>query len=117
MQKAISFDETRELAIKSLKEILEDSVIAGTENNKEFLVEVLAREDFISKPMGTPWLAKNLEDIQASLIAKKEIVESKYSELCEKLVDTVISEDNFTSNLQKRTADVFSRETLLMIQS
>ena len=69
--KAISFDETRELAIKSLKEILEDSVIAGTENNKEFLVEVLAREDFISKPMGTPWLAKDLEDIQASLIAKE----------------------------------------------
>ena len=71
--------------------------------------------------MGTTLgLAKNLEDIQASLIAKKRDYKMNQpsSELCEKLVDiTVIMKINLTSNLQKRTADVFSKRNLLMIQS
>ena len=51
--KAISYETDRPTAIKSLIKILKETIIAGTQNNKEFLVEVLSQQDFLSKPMGT----------------------------------------------------------------
>ena len=111
--KAISYEETRVGAIESLSKILQDTIIAGTQNNKEFLIEVLSKEDFKKMPMGTPWLAKNLEDIQASLVSKKNYLDEKYMAIADKLVSMDSSSSNFTTDLNTRTAGVFSKRNSL----
>ena len=42
--KAISYEETRVGAIESLSAILKDTIIAGTQNNKEFLIEIYLKK-------------------------------------------------------------------------
>ena len=64
-------------------------------------------------PMGTPWLAKNLEEIQASLVSKKNYLDEKYMGLAEKLISMDSSSSHFTTDLNERTAGVFSKRNAL----
>ena len=97
--KAISYETDRPTAIKSLMKILKETIIAGTQNNKEFLVEVLSQQELLSKPMGTPWLGNNLSQIQGDLVAKIETLEKDYLTLTKTLVSMDSSSTKHTWKL------------------
>ena len=104
---AVSYEDNRESAIDSLRDILEDSVIAGTKNNKEFLIEILKQSDFRERPQGTPWLASKLKALQESLTSKHTQLQTKYSELFKQMITVKAESTDFLSPLSTRTAAVF----------
>ncbi|MEM0929033.1 MAG: biotin carboxylase N-terminal domain-containing protein [Pseudomonadota bacterium] len=66
--KVIAFAETRTDAIATLSDSLAEGVISGLVTNRDFLIDILRHEAFVSAPPATPFLKETgLEDKRRTL--------------------------------------------------